>query len=101
MPVRAPETAPSPAVPSSDLVQAGHLANYAAALQALVQGNATAQAEVMARAREGYEQAKTGPASLLYGLLLAAPGHPLRDVKAAQRVLQEAMAHPELLTAAS
>jgi hypothetical protein len=100
LPEREPAPAPSPAPPSADMVQASHLANYAAALQTLVQGNATAQAEVMARARDGYDQAKAGPASLLYGLLLAAPAHPQRDVKAAQRVLQEALAHPELLTAA-
>jgi hypothetical protein len=100
LPEREPAPAPSPAPPSSDMTQASHLANYLASLQALVQGNATAQAEVMASARSGYDQAKTGPASLLYGLLLAAPGHPQRDVKSAQRVLQEAMAHPELLTLA-
>jgi hypothetical protein len=100
LPEREPAPAPSPAPPSSDMAQAGHVANYAASLQALVQGNATAQAEVMASARSGYDQAKAGPASLLYGLLLAAPGHPQRDVKSAQRVLQEALAHPELLTLA-
>jgi hypothetical protein len=100
LPERAPAPAPSPAPPTSDMTQASHLANYAAALQTLVQGNATAQAEVMATARGGYEQAKAGPASLLYGLLLAAPEHPQRDVKSAQRVLQEALAHPELLTLA-
>jgi hypothetical protein len=100
LPEREPAPAPSPAPPSSDMTQAGHLANYAASLQTLVQGNATAQAEVMASARSGYDQAKAGPASLLYGLLLAAPGHPQRDVRSAQRVLQEALAHPELLTLA-
>jgi hypothetical protein len=100
LPELVPAPAPSPAPPSSDLTQAAHLANYATALQTLVQGNATAQAEVMASARSGYDQAKAGPASLLYGLLLGAPGHPQRDVKSAQRVLQEALARPELLTLA-
>jgi hypothetical protein len=100
LPEQEPAPAPSPAPPSSDMAQAGHLANYATSLQTLVQGNATAQAEVMASARSGYDQAKVGPAALLYGLLLAAPGHPQRDLKSAQRVLQEALAHPELLTLA-
>ncbi|MEO8315369.1 MAG: hypothetical protein ABI645_11295 [Pseudomonadota bacterium] len=89
-----------PAAPSIDLVQAGQLAAYAAALNVVVQGNATAQAEGMNSARTAYEGAKAGPAALLYGLLLAAPGHPLRDMKLAQRVLQEAMAQSELLTPA-
>jgi hypothetical protein len=100
VPERRPEPAPTPAPPSIELVQAGHLANYAAALLTLVQGNATAQAEAMESARSAYGDAKVGPAALLYGLLLAAPGHPQRNAKLAQRVLQEALAQDQLLTPA-
>jgi hypothetical protein len=78
------------------MVQAAQLARYATALQSL-QGNSTTQAEVMASALNDYNNAKAGPAALLYGLLLAAPDHPLRNVQRAQHVLQEALARPELL----
>lgn len=92
------EKQPTPSqVPSDELVQARQLAGYVAALQTLVQGNDTAKAEVMNSARAVYEGAKAGPAALRYGLLLATPGHPLRNPVEAQRVLQEALARPELL----
>jgi DNA polymerase I-like protein with 3'-5' exonuclease and polymerase domains len=84
--------------PSAESVQTALLARYTSDLQVLAQGNATSQAEAMQSARSGYEQAKAGPAALRYGLMLAAPGHPQRDAKLAQHVLQEAMAQPELLS---
>ena len=101
LPERRPEPAPAPAAqPSIELIQAGQLARYATDLQALVQGNRTMQAELMNSARVAYDDAKAGPAALRYGLMLAAPGHPQRDARQAQHVLQEALARFELLTTA-
>jgi hypothetical protein len=97
-PERRPDPVPQPAQPTSEMIQAAQLARYAADLQILVQGNATAQAEAMASARAGYDQAKAGPAALRYGLMLAAPAHPQRDPRLAQHVLTEALSHAELLT---
>jgi flagellar biosynthesis GTPase FlhF len=89
---------PSPTTPSVELVQAAQLASYAQSLQTVVQGTPTQQAEIMASARAGYENAKLGPGALRYGLLLAAPGHPQRDAVLAQRVLRETLARTDLLT---
>ncbi|MEO6079937.1 MAG: hypothetical protein ABIQ86_09190 [Steroidobacteraceae bacterium] len=98
LPVPRGQHAPSPAPPSAEIVQAAQLANHVLALQIVVQGSPTEQAEAMASARAGYEQAKQGPTALHYGLLLAAPVHPARDASLAQRLLREALAHPELLS---
>jgi hypothetical protein len=83
--------------PSTESIQAAQLASYITGLQQLVQGSPAEQAEVMAAAHAGYEQAHQGPAALRYGLVLAAPGHPARDLAQAQRVLRETLARPELL----
>ncbi len=79
-------------------LQAAQLASYVNALQTVVQGSPAEQAEVLAAARNGYEQARQGPASLRYALLLAAPGHPARDPQVALRLLLEARSRPELLS---
>jgi DNA polymerase I-like protein with 3'-5' exonuclease and polymerase domains len=100
LPERGPDPAPSPAPPSVEMIQAAQLARYATDLQALVHGNRTVQAELVNSARLAYDDAKAGPAALRYGLMLAAPAHPLRDARLANHVLQEAMARPELLTVA-
>jgi hypothetical protein len=92
---RAPPIAPAP---SNDVIQAAQLASYVQDLLTVVQGSPTEQAEVMARARAGHDQARLGPAVLRYALLLAAPGHPARDPAQAQRLLNEALARPELLS---
>lgn len=84
--------------PTSETIQAAQLASYITAMQTVVQGSPTEQAEVMAIARAGYDQARQGPAALRFALLLAAPSHPARDPAMAQRLLQEALARPELLT---
>ena len=90
---------PAPAVaPSSEMLQAAQFAGFLASLQQLVQGSPAEQAEVMAGARAGYDQAHQGPAALRYALVLAAPGHPGREPAQAQRLLREALARPELLT---
>jgi hypothetical protein len=94
---RAHVPAPAPAR-SEDAVQAEQVREYTSALQSIVQGNPAQQAELLANARAGYEQARQGPATLRYALLLATPGHPAHDARAAQRLLQEARAHPELLS---
>jgi hypothetical protein len=85
-------------VPSSESVQAAQLTAYITFLQQLVQGSPSEQAEVLAAARNGYDQAHQGPAALRYGLVLAAPAHPARDPVQAQKVLRETLARPELLT---
>jgi hypothetical protein len=87
--------APSPSV---EMIQAAQLASFASALQALTRGNPSAQAEAIASARNAYDEARAAPAALRYGLMLAAPDHPLRDLNTAKRVLEEAMAQSELLT---
>jgi uncharacterized protein YqgV (UPF0045/DUF77 family) len=79
-------------------LQAAQLASYVNALQTVVQGSPAEQAEILAAARRGYEQARQGPASLRYALLLAAPGHPAREPQTALGLLQDARAHPELLS---
>jgi hypothetical protein len=92
------EPAGSPVTTASDAVQNAQLASYIGSLQTIVQGSPAEQAEVLAAARSNYEQAHQGPAALHYALLLAAPGHPGRDPQLAQRLLHEALAHPELLS---
>jgi len=88
-----------PATPTHEVLQAAQLASYIDALQTLVQGSPAEQAEVLSAARKGYEQARQGPAVLRYALLLATPGHPSHDPQAAQRLLHEALARPDLLSA--
>jgi len=90
--------APPPPAVTAETVQATQLASYVNALQTVVQGTPAEQAEVLAAARAGYEQARQGPAVLRYALLLAVPGHPGHDAQQAQRLLREALARPELLS---
>ena len=86
------------AAPSSEMLQAAQFAGFLASLQQLVQGSPAEQAEVLAGARAGYDQAHQGPAALRYALVLAAPAHAGRDPVQAQRLLRECLARPELLT---
>ncbi len=90
--------APVPATATAEAVQAAQMASYFSALQTIVQGSPAEQAEVLATARGNYEQAKQGPATLRYALLLAAPAHPARDPQTALRLLRESLARPELLS---
>lgn len=92
-----PARAPEP-VPSSEAIQLAQLTSYSTALYSMVAGSVTEQAETLAAARAGYDQARQGPAALRYGLLLAAPLHAARDPVMAQQLLREALARPELLT---
>ena len=86
------------AAPSSEMVLASQFAGFVAGLQQLVQGSPAEQAEVLASARAGYDQAHQGPAALRYALVLATPGHAGRDPAQAQKLLREVLARPELLT---
>lgn len=92
---------PANANPSSDdLIQARQLDALLTALLSVVSGTPAEQAEILAAAREGFEQARQGQGALRYGLLLAAPQHPGRDPAQAQQLLREALARPELLSPA-
>lgn len=88
---------PSPPV-IVESIQTTQLTSLLAALSRVVEGTPAEQAEELAVARAGYEQARQGPAALRYGLLLAAPGHPGRDPALAQQLLREALVRPELLS---
>lgn len=92
---RTPPPSPPQVVES---IQTTQLTSLLAALATVVEGTPAEQAEEIALARAGYEQARQGPAALRYGLLLAAPGHPARDPVQAQQLLREALVRPELLS---
>lgn len=92
---RSPAPSPAPVVES---IQSTQLTSLLASLLRVVEGTPAEQAEEIAVARAGYEQARQGPAALRYGLLLAAPRHPARDPAQAQQLLREALARPELLS---
>ena len=91
---RAPEAAPT-----SEVIQAAQVNGHLTALAVVLGGSPAEQAEIMADARQAYEQARQGPAVLRYGLLLAAPLHPARNPAEAQQLLRESLARPELLGA--
>jgi len=86
------------AAPNSEMLKAAQFAGFLASLHQLAQGSPAEQAEVLAGARAGYDQAHQGPAALRYAFVLAAPSHPGRDPVQAQKLLREALARPELLT---
>lgn len=88
-------TAPPATQPPS--VSAMVLSEYLLLLQKLVQGSASEQAEILARARNEYETAPTPSRELRLALVLATPGHPATDQPRAQGLLRELMAHPESL----
>jgi hypothetical protein len=96
-----PQGGPPPAdtaQSSDDLIQARQLNALLTALLSVVSGTPAEQAEILAAARQGAEQARQGQGALRYGLLLAAPLHPGRDPVQAQQLLREALARPELLS---
>jgi len=73
------------------------LADYLLLLQRLVQGSASEQAEIVARAQNEYDTAPTPSRELRLALILSTPGHPAADPPRARRLLGELMAHPESL----
>lgn len=83
--------------PSAEAQQAAQLASWLTTLQQLVQGSPAEQADVLASARQDYEAEREGAALLRYSLVLAAPGHPGRDLAQAQLLLRESLSRPELL----
>lgn len=99
LPERASERPAPASAPPGEVILAAQLASHINALRIVVQGSPAEQAEVMAGARADYEQAQVGPAALRYGLLLAAPAHPARNLELAQQVLREALAQDQLLSA--
>lgn len=90
---------PVEVVPTGEAIQFAQISGLLEALSIVVHGSPAEQAEVMAAARHDIEQARQGPAVLRYGLLLAAPAHPLRNPAEAQHLLRESLARPELLSA--
>ena len=89
----APAPNPVPSASTASLV----LSDYLLLLQRLVQGTASEQAEIVARAQNEYDTAPTPSRELRLALVLSTPGHPATDQPRAQRLLRELMAHPETL----
>jgi len=90
-------TAPAPAPAQPVSTSAAVLSEYLLLLQRLVQGAASDQAEIVARAQNEYDTAPTPSRELKLALILATPGHPATDQPRAQRLLRELAAHPETL----
>ena len=92
----APPPRPVPPASTASLL----LSDYLLLLQRLVQGSASEQAEIVARAQSEYDAAPTPSRELRLALILSTPGHPATDQPRAQRLLTELMAHPESLVPA-
>lgn len=84
--------------PPFEVIQAARLNSLLTDMRAIVSGTPTEQAEVLAAARQGYEEFRGSPAALRYGLVLAAPVHPGRNPAQAQQLLREALARREQLS---
>ncbi|MGH8304745.1 MAG: hypothetical protein ACRETG_03965, partial [Steroidobacteraceae bacterium] len=89
--------APAAAVVNPVSTASTLLAQYLQLLQRLVQGSATAQAEILASAQSEFDSAPTPSRQLKLGLILATPGHPATNLPRAQGLLRELMANPETL----
>lgn len=86
------------ATPPFEVIQAARLNSLLADMRTVVTGTPTEQAEVLAAARQGYEEFRGSPAALRYGLLLGAPVHPARNPAQAQQLLRESLARREQLS---
>jgi hypothetical protein len=84
--------------PPFEVLQVARLNSLLSDMHKVVAGTPTEQAEILAAARQGYEQSPGTPATLRYGLLLAAPVHPGRNPAQAQQLLRESLARRELLS---
>jgi hypothetical protein len=84
--------------PPFEVIQVARLNSLLGDMHKVVAGTPTEQAEILAAARQGYEQAPGSPAALRYGLLLAAPVHPGRNPGQAVQLLRESLARNELLS---
>jgi len=89
--------APTPQLAQPSAASAIVLSDYLLLLQHLVQGSASEQAEIVAKAQNDYDAAPTPSRELKLALILATPAHPATDQPRAQRLLRELMAHPETL----
>jgi hypothetical protein len=66
-------------------------------MQRLAQAPPAEQAEILAAARGSFERSPQGSVQLRYAMLLAAPGHPGRDLNLSQTLLRQLTAQPETL----
>jgi hypothetical protein len=66
-------------------------------MQRLVQAPPAEQAEILSAARASFERSPQGGVQLRYAMLLAAPGHPGRDLNLSQTLLRQLAAQPETL----
>jgi hypothetical protein len=89
--------APAPRLSAPAATASLVLSDYLLLLQRLVQGTASEQAEILARAQNEYDTAPTPSRALRLALILSTPGHPATDQPRARRLLSELMAHPETL----
>ena len=89
--------APAPRLTAPASTSSLVLSDYLLLLQRLVQGSASEQAEIVARAENEYDTAPTPSRALRLALILSTPGHPASDQPRARRLLSELMAHPETL----
>jgi hypothetical protein len=96
LPERAREAAPAPVI-DRNAVQGASVASLLDTLQRLVRGGPAEQAEIFAALKRDYEEAPTPSHTLRYAVALATGGHPASDPLAAQRLLRELVATPELL----
>jgi len=90
-------TTPAPEPVQTLSTSSAVMSDYLLVLQRLVQGSASEQAEIFARAQNEYDAAPTPSRELRLALILSMPGHPATDQPRAQRLLRELMAHPESL----
>jgi hypothetical protein len=90
-------TTPAPEPVKLPSASTAVMSDYLLQLQRLVQGTASEQAEIVARAQNEYDAAPTPSRELRLALILSMPGHPATDQPRAQRLLRELMAHPESL----
>ena len=89
--------APAPRLTAPASTASLVLSDYLLLLQRLVQGTASEQAEIVARAENEYDTAPTPSRALRLALILSTAGHPATDQPRARRLLSELMAHPETL----
>jgi len=87
----------APLVIDRGAVQAASVANLLDTLQRLVRGGPAEQAEIFASIKRDYDEAPTPSHELRYALALATGGHAAANPLAAQRLLRELVATPELL----
>ena len=91
---RADHTASEAAKPRTDI---GVISDYLETMRKLTQSDPAQQAEIFQSAREVADLTPTTANRLRYALALATPGHGGADAGAAQKLLSQLLASPELL----